>query len=438
MVVAVRRTLPRQRGQALLAGLGLVLVGAAMLVTLFGTGQVLGARQRLADAADAAAWSTGLWRARVLNFHAYSNRAILVNEVAIAQAATLLAWAKHFETLAANAALLGPLLPPAEPVLTGVAEAARLAREAAQLAAEIEIPARGAAGVGYKSILQTSQEILQLSAHGFGASMVAAEVARANDPSFFAWTIPESGAHRWSRFTRRADGVDERRPFAELVVASLDPFTSGPRSADIRTPVPSPCLNLMRLRKRGATTLSESLDRWEAQDTLSFHLRTLRGLGCREREALPLGWGAVEVGAAREGLIETRGEVGINPAARELAAASMARFGSWGGIEGVRELDLDALDDRRFPVTRVAVVARAPASAAATGAQRGLAAGRLAMPERFAGERLWALAAAQVYFRRPPDAPARIEYASLYNPYWQVRLAEPTPAERAAAVAYAR
>ncbi len=43
----------------------------------------------------------------------------------------------------------------------------------------------------------------------------------------------------------------------------------------------------------------------------------------------------------------------------------------------------------------------------------------------------------EVYFRRPPGTPDRIEYASLYNPYWQVRLAEPTIAQRAAAVAYA-
>ena len=35
-------------------------------------------------------------------------------------------------------------------------------------------------------------------------------------------------------------------------------------------------------------------------------------------------------------------------------------------------------------------------------------------------------------------APERIEYASLYSPYWQARLAEPTAAQRVAAAAYAR
>ena len=71
-----------QSGQALVIALGLLLAGGAMLHAMFSAGQVAAAKQRLTDTADAAAWSAGAWRARVLNYHAYSNRAILVNEVA--------------------------------------------------------------------------------------------------------------------------------------------------------------------------------------------------------------------------------------------------------------------------------------------------------------------------------------------------------------------
>ena len=56
--------------------------------------------------------------------------------------------------------------------------------------------------------------------------------------------------------------------------------------------------------------------------------------------------------------------------------------------------------------------------------------GRLALPDRFAAGRLWSLAVAEVYFRAPPGAGERVEYASLYSPYWQARLAEPSEAER--------
>ena len=105
----------RHSGQALVVALGLLLAGGAMLFAMFSAGQVAAAKQRLTDTADAAAWSAGLWRARVLNYHAYANRAIVANEVAIAQAVTLLAWAKYFERLTLNAAMLGRVLPVAEP-----------------------------------------------------------------------------------------------------------------------------------------------------------------------------------------------------------------------------------------------------------------------------------------------------------------------------------
>jgi len=428
----------RQRGQSLVLGLGLLLVGGLGLFALFSAGQVVTAKQQLVDTADAAAWSAGAWRARVLNYHAYANRAILANEVAIAQAVTLLAWAKYFETLARNATLLGELMPPAAPVLAGVARAAALAREAAEVSASIEIPARGAQAVGYKEILQTSQEILHLSGHGFGVNMVTAEVARANRPQAFAWVLSDPHGE-WGGLTRRAASIEERRRFATLVEASLDPFTAGPRSEDIHTPVPSPCLNLMRLRKRGATTLSDDLDRWEAVDTLSFHLRWLRGLRCRESEALPIAWGAVEAGRSTGTITGERGEIDLNPLANQLAQASITSIERYAGITGVRELDLARLADSRYPTVRLAVLAREPAAATGTAANRGLASGRMLPPDRFAGDRspqLWALSAAQVYFRRPADAPPRIEYASLYSPYWQVRLVEPTVAERMAAWAH--
>jgi hypothetical protein len=65
----------------------------------------------------------------------------------------------------------------------------------------------------------------------------------------------------------------------------------------------------------------------------------------------------------------------------------------------------------------------------------------MALADQFVGEsapRLWAMSAAEVYFQRPVNAPTRIEYASLFNPYWQVRLVAPTAAQRLAAQAYAR
>ena len=410
--LAQGRTL--QRGQALVLALGLLLLGVLALRLLFESGQYTAARQRLLNTADAAALSAATWRARVLNFHAYSNRAIIANEVAIAQAVTLLAWSQYFETLTRNASALGAYWPPAEPVLSAVAEAAHLAAESARLTAELEIPARGAPSLGYKSLLQTSQEVMHLSSLGFALNMVTAEVARASDATHFAWVLPEL-APSWSGFTARAEEGPARARVAALVRASLDAFVSGPRSEDIHTPIPSPCLNLNRLRKRGVTTLSDALDRWEAVDTLSFHLRRLSWFRCREREALPLGWGAAEAGTAQGGVISEGGEILLNPAARQRASEALWSHSQFDGIARVRELNYESLASTEFPTARLAVMART-------------------VPPGGASGRMWALAAAEVYFQRPPGAPVRTEYASLFNPYWQARLVAPSLTERAQAL----
>jgi hypothetical protein len=429
----------RSKGQVLVISLGLLLACCAGLYFMFNTGQVAIAKQRLTNAADAAAWSAALWRARVLNYHAYSNRAIVANEVAIAQAVTLVSWAEYFESLTRNAATVGSYFPPARAVLEGVAEAAMLASEAARIAATIEVPARGASLIGYKEILQTSQEILHLSTHGFGLNTVAAEVARANDPGYFAFLLPDLGSYL--RMTRRYTSDEDRQRLAGLVVDSLDPFTRGPRAENIRTPIPSTCLAFMRIRKRGGTELLPTLDRWEAVDTMSFHQRSLSRFRCRESELLPLAWGAAEAGElpGTDSVSANAGETAINP--RASGWADMQSFGNYGGISRIRELDYDALDGARFPTSTIAVVARQKGGDVRTAQNRKLASGRMLQSDRFVGSSppyLWAMSAAEVYFRRPPDAPPRVEYASLFSPYWQVRLVEPTLVQRAAALVYAR
>jgi len=59
----------------------------------------------------------------------------------------------------------------------------------------------------------------------------------------------------------------------------------------------------------------------------------------------------------------------------------------------------------------------------------------LRMTENLNNNELSSVAAAEVYFARPTArGDGRIEYPSLFNPYWQARLAEPTVAQRAEAL----
>lgn len=443
-----------QHGQVLVLALVLLLAGLFALFFLFSAGQVVATKQRLVNAADAAAWSAAVWRARVLNFHAYANRAILAQEVAVAQAVTLVSWAKYFERFTSNAGTLAAAWPPAAPVLEAAASVARTARELTEAAAAEEIRVRAAPLTGYKSLLARSQETLQLAADAFGLGAVANEVVRANDASFFAFALGDAGA--FARFTRRYDSDADRARLRDLTVDSLDAFVRGPRRDDLRLLLlPSSCFGRTTSvdrwfrwwRKRGGTEMAPDLERWQAADTGSIHnwrRSGFLGRSCRQREWLPVGWGAAQAsdGSSSPGIVGNPGSTADNRAAtalaeREIAGEGFAGFDRYGGIERVRELNYGALADGRFPVSQVVVLARAEARNVRTANALDVGAGRLRLFEAFAGNRLWAMAVGEAYFRRPPGAPARIEYASLYSPYWQARLAEPSEAQRAAAVLYA-
>lgn len=459
MGVGVRGVDPRwsraagpARGQALIIGVALLAIAMGALFFAVHAGQSVVLKRRVTHVADAAAYSAAAWRARVLNFQAYANRAIVFQEVAVAQAVTLASWSRYFETFTRTAADFGRAYPPVGAVLEVVADIAEALREVTHYAADAEIAWRASPDVGYKSLLQASQELLLASAGGFGASAVANEVARATDARFFAFVLPDRGA--FSSLTRRYDSDDDRGRIRDLVDRSLDPFTRGPRGVDfVVWGLPAGCALssaspadwFQMYRKRGATTLAPGLDRWEAADVGSIHDNVRTGFfrsRCSRVETVPLGWGAREAGLeepARE-LLARAGDVETDPQALERAQADLSeqehQFQSrFSGIERVRDLDYGNLANDRYPTTRTAVLASARPSAVALLDGRP---DRLRPGHAIAAGRMWALAVAEAYFARPPGAPERVEFASLYNPYWQARLTAPEAAERALAETYVR
>src|SRR5690349_12677807 len=89
-------TAARQRGQALLfISVTTVVVLLAMLV-MFSTGQLAAHRMKMQNTADAASYSGALVQARDLDFRAYMNRAMVANQVAVAQITSMVGWARAF------------------------------------------------------------------------------------------------------------------------------------------------------------------------------------------------------------------------------------------------------------------------------------------------------------------------------------------------------
>ncbi|OGT31678.1 MAG: hypothetical protein A2W28_09185 [Gammaproteobacteria bacterium RBG_16_51_14] len=68
------------------------------LLFLYKAGIVTSEKMQLQNAADAAAYSTSLIEARDLNYMAYTNRAMIANEVAIGQMVGLASWARNWKS----------------------------------------------------------------------------------------------------------------------------------------------------------------------------------------------------------------------------------------------------------------------------------------------------------------------------------------------------
>ncbi|MDF3035897.1 MAG: hypothetical protein K0S28_1171 [Paucimonas sp.] len=89
-------SLMRQRGQALVFSLITVSIILLVMVSMYTMGQQSIAKMKLQNTADAAAYSAVMAEARDYNFSAYTNRAIIANQVAVAQVVGLTSWARNY------------------------------------------------------------------------------------------------------------------------------------------------------------------------------------------------------------------------------------------------------------------------------------------------------------------------------------------------------
>ena len=83
------------RGQVLPVALLGLLIGCAVLVMMFNTGQKISEKTQVANAADAAAYTGAVWTARHLNFIAYTNRAMIANHVAVGHFVSYVSWFRY-------------------------------------------------------------------------------------------------------------------------------------------------------------------------------------------------------------------------------------------------------------------------------------------------------------------------------------------------------
>lgn len=431
--------------------IGLALLATvALLMTLLARSALLTTdKARALSLADASAKSVATWYAQILNYDAYTNRAIAANEIMIAQSVTMVAWTDYVKHLATNIGSVAQLLPAVQPIATWIHEASVLAHESASVAAQLEVPLRSS----YTRALQASQQLMHASATPFAAQALVNEVVWTGDRRFFAQIIPSSNISAFTGFSRQYSGA-ARTDLAALVRMSQDSFSHS-RGYDQRlylmptvTCIPNSVdRSFSKLIRRGMTWLSDDMEEIQSADTLSIHTWRRRGRWnptCRSlSESIPLGWGAAEAALDRDTLSNegTQQEMGpafltINSRALSLAQSSKTQHTGYLGLSSHRELSALTQEARRDAAIRVPVLVRLPSSKLPK-----IAAHQTDPATRQQGvirNALWSLAVAETFFHRPavtmPNSADR-EFANLFAPFWSSRLVSPSAADRAVAMA---
>lgn len=85
-----------QRGQALVFTTVTALIMLLAMLSMYSIGQLTNEKIRLQNTADSAAYSAAVAQARDYNFSAYTNRAMIANDVAIAQLVALRSWSENY------------------------------------------------------------------------------------------------------------------------------------------------------------------------------------------------------------------------------------------------------------------------------------------------------------------------------------------------------
>ncbi|HXR51104.1 MAG TPA: pilus assembly protein TadG-related protein [Steroidobacteraceae bacterium] len=406
-----------------------VLAMVASLVTAFavsfGAGQLVNDKMRLVNAADAAAYSAAQWEARSLNFQSYLNRAIVANEVAIAQLVSLRSWSSYVATLTQNGAAVARWIPP----LAGPVQTLERGWHAVDSSLQAVAPGLEAGISAWNvDVLATAEALAHQQALLAAADLVG-EVAHANEPRARVNEATRllqvrNGAQWQNQFTDRyRRGGGDLRRFVDLLMKSRDGFTRSRRSG-ISVP-------LVRVARRGGTDLLAEHS-WRGLDTLSVHVDLLVN-----SVEIPIGWGAAET---RSRTVTQRGEHGgslsSNPAASRRALRGLRPSGLYRGVPEIRDVITPSRQEERR--LRYAVALQIPESGILTP-------DRLLMPNGVRGPDglvhslavtmpaggVHALGAAEVYFQRPSPRPdGRHEFPSLFSPYWQARLVAVTANER--------
>ncbi|MCL1066084.1 hypothetical protein L2735_04585 [Shewanella olleyana] len=449
----------KQRGQSLVLSLILMSFAAMTVLYSYNTSKLNVESTKLQHTADNTAYSVATIAARDFNFKAYTNRASVANQVAIAQMVGLSSWFNMTEKFAQNACTALCWVPYLGQVLSGIESVVGGINTVAQPIFEVLIFAENAILLA----LDLAQEAVHY-AGAIGSVATAQEVVAANDDhadlDLMQNPLLINSVHDvWMTFQESHSRNDDEsnktqfNDFKAVILESRDPFSTK-RSYKLGFPWSLSFFPIRwRTQKAGGSELvsggSGRAETWSSMDTISFHLSRFKcsWSGCRWRgfRETELGWGSTRSDSrASSSSFNNDNYWGDsrdkNSGASNYADDEEETRGFYSGVQSFYGLSNSAFQKNH--TDNIAVVVSKSQNELRTTSSVPIVSSNLnpAVDEELSGDRLTALSTAQAYYSRPRDlmeqysgwarADSQHEYGNLYNPFWQSRLSESTTTER--------
>jgi Putative Flp pilus-assembly TadE/G-like len=462
----MRRIAPiRQLGQTLLWFLATLAASCVTLLVVYNVGQLSTEKEKTTNAADAVALSGALVQARGMNLLAYNNRAIVANEMTIAQITSLDGWVKYNYQLTYNLAVVTSWIPYVNDVTQTISDVMNQISSAVYQGAEIVVPAFQ----GVVDVLEAQRYVI-ITAIPFATNDIAKQVAQQNGVDLndnLGFTLAADGANAVSYWNPILDknnflhnqtsssgpnGSDERQPANDVIMNSRDQFSANRGPGWLIDGINFslslvPAITAQLVKSSGSAKLRD-FDHWEAQDSLELDAQACAfGLCISLPVSGPVAWG-------RANAIDSNN----SPTEHNWVNMGDCNGYGWGsacfwayynnddisGFKGVPEM-LDVKD--RSKEIKYFVSVKKKGDALTTSQQLGFGTldtpgpqGSTKVQDNLVKNEMPAISAARVFFKRPKggdptegnDTVGHLarkdglqEYASLYNPYWQARLHTP-------------
>jgi hypothetical protein len=467
--LASRGRFGRARGQSgqviiLVVILAVVLLLAGLLV--YNVGRVNLVKTRLQSTADSAAYSSAVVVARAYNFTAYTNRAMVANQVAIAQMVSLASWSRYYCLVFAEAEcgsfqanFTDPLiefgLELFEPGQPGMAT-----NEIYQSGSKVIFDVLNGATGPMVTLLDKLELVLSDASQGYLAGslvqvpLTASEVVAANDPKasisvagVASMAVSEAQLYGFTKQYKPLNNEDDpNNRFHNVVMASLDKWTRTRGGPEI-----PPFTSLMTAAGDcfgdgfggiiftggwgGGTSLNGVNTQWTAHDNGAYV-----GVGvCVIMVPTPIGPIPVPIPI----IIPAPG-----PLEGEGIAGSGGKFkvGTYSGLRPYMGLSKISNNQPDWESPTITLFVERPTDSIDTTAQmhaqgKPIAGGSLATTDSEAGGMLQVSASSEAYFVRPDGHwtlgdgnDQHLVYGNLFNPYWEPHLVETPLVNLAAAV----